>query len=106
MRDEHEIGAVFFGKEPGDQLFLFRLQVIGIANPAVVFFCDHLLGLRKGHCRDGRDFRNLHAQQRDLRRIVLLQQLHGILQHRCFHLHDVLKGINVAHFKVHGGIFV
>ena len=26
MRDEHEIGAVFFGKEPGDQLFLFLFE--------------------------------------------------------------------------------
>lgn len=48
MRDEHEIGAVFFGKEPGDQLFLFRLQVIGIAILRLYFSATISLACVKG----------------------------------------------------------
>ena len=104
--DEYEVGAVFLLKIPADQRFLLRLQIIGAADGAAVFFTGKPLCLVKPHAGDAAHIRKRDPEQGKLPVIIPLQDLHDPSQHAGLHCHHILKAVDISHFKVQRGILV
>ena len=51
-------------------------------------------------------FRKPDLKQGKLRPIMDLQIIQAVFNHGGFHLTDILKAVNISHFKIHTGIFV
>ena len=106
MRDKHKLAAVFLRKQAADELLFLRLKVKRVANRAAVFLADHALRIVEPNGGNARYIRHRHMQRGQLRRVIRFQHRHDVLQHLRFHLHDVLKSVDEAHFKIHRRVFV
>ena len=106
MGHKHEIAAVLLLEIPSDQQLLLRLQIVGVADPALVFFRGQLLGPVKPDRRDSGHVGQGYPQQIQLLFVLPAQQLHHILKHSGLHVHDILKAADIAHLEIQAGILV
>ena len=106
MGDKDKVGAVLFLEIPADVLLLLRLQIVGVSDGAAVFGAGQLFGLFEGDHGDMLHIGQLDAQSLQIGGVVLFQQFHGVAEEAGLHLDDIVKGGDIPHLKVHGGVFV
>ena len=106
MCDKNKISIIFFFEISSNQRFFLRLQIIWVADLTIIFFSYQLFGLVKTYCRDLVHLRKLHLQNGKLMSVVFLKKFYRILEKSGFHLHDILKSVDIAHLKIKACIFI
>ena len=104
--DKDKIRTVLLLEVAADVVLLLRLQVVGVADGAVIGLADQPLGLVEA---DGGDLIHpgqFHPQPLQVVGILRLQQVHHALEEGGLRLHQVGEGVDIAHLHVHGDILV
>ena len=106
MCDKNEIRIVLFFEISSDQCLFFRLQIVWVTDLTFIFLSYQLFCFVKTYGRDLVYFRKFHFQNGKLMGVIFLQKLDCILKKSGFHLHDILKSVDIAHLKIKACIFV
>ena len=106
MGDKYEIASILLFKIPADKRFLLRLQIVRVADEPAVFFTRKPFCFVKPDTGDFLSVREFDIQNGQLPAVFPFQKPHNVLQGPGFHIHNIFKTVNVAHFKIQGGIFI